>query len=60
MTDNEPSVEKVKEEEVEDHVDPWTVASNSEAGVNYEKLIGRVLVYVKKKFLISFLLMMIF
>ncbi len=40
MTDNNIQSENVKKEE-EDHVDPWTVASNSETGVNYDKLIGK-------------------
>jgi hypothetical protein len=39
-TNVEAEASKVKEE-VEDQVDPWNVASASETGVNYDKLIGK-------------------
>ncbi len=32
-----------KNEVEEDHVDPWSVSSTSETGVNYDKLIGKLL-----------------
>jgi hypothetical protein len=31
-----------KNEVEEDHVDPWSVSSTSETGVNYDKLIGKI------------------
>lgn len=49
MTDNNNAQsEIVNKEEEDDHVDPWTVASNSETGVNYDKLIGKVYFYLIK------------
>ena len=30
-------------EEIDDKVDPWNVCSKSQAGVDYEKLIGQLL-----------------
>ncbi len=43
MTENNPPITKEtdkSQEEQEDQVDPWNVASSSETGVNYDKLIG--------------------
>jgi hypothetical protein len=34
------NTEEVKKEEEVDFVDPWNVASTSDTGVNYDKLIG--------------------
>lgn len=35
---------KEEEEESEDFVDPWTVASSSVKGVDYDKLIGKAFI----------------
>ena len=41
MSSTEPVEEVKTEEENGDFVDPWNVASASDTGVNYDKLIGK-------------------
>lgn len=40
----EMNIEAKEEEESEDFVDPWTVASSSVKGVDYDKLIGKAFI----------------
>lgn len=40
MTNNKEDIVNLTTE-VDDIVDPWTVASNSDSGINYDKLIGK-------------------
>ena len=59
MADNNApntTAETEKQEDGEDQVDPWNVASSSETGVNYDKLIGIKLnfTFSKKTFCLYF------
>ena len=43
-TSDDPAINNNQEVEEEDIVDPWTVSSKSDKGVDYDKLIGELLV----------------
>ena len=43
---NEMNIEEKEKEDSEDVVDPWTVASSSAKGVDYDKLISKIVISI--------------